>query len=242
MKSLGGILAICAAIVLSMVIGTRAFLQRNDGARSIAVTGSTRVDFISDLIVWNGSFTRRAMEIQAAFTALEKDRAAISSYLTTQGVRPEELVFSSIENHKEYDPIFENGRRISNRFTGYVLTQSVRIESKDVDRVEAVSREVTELIKSGIEFVSGEPRYYYTKLAELKIQMITAATEDGKQRAERIAASAGARLAGLKSASLGVFQITAPNSDEEMSWAGTFNTSSKRKTGLVTVRLQFGLR
>jgi hypothetical protein len=242
MKSFGGVLAICAAIVLSMIIGARAFLQRNDGARSIAVTGSTRVEFNSDLVVWSGSFTRRAMEIQAAFTLLEKDRTAIRDYLTAKGITPQDLVFSSIEIRKEYDEAWENGRRVRNQFTGYVLSQSVTIESKDVDRVETVSREVTELIKSGIEFISNDPRYYYTRLAELKIQMITAATEDGKQRAERIAASVGARLSKLKSASLGVFQITAPNSDEEMSWAGAFNTSSKRKTGLVTVRLQFGVK
>ncbi len=242
MKNLGGVLAICAAIVISMIIGASAFLQRNDGARSIAVTGSTRVEFDSDLIVWSGSFTRRAMEIQATFTQLDRDRTAIRDYLAAKGIKPEEMVFSSIEIRKEYDEAWENGRRIRNEFTGYVLTQSVKIESKDVDRVETVSREITELIKSGIEFMSGDPRYYYTKLAELKIQMITAATEDGKQRAEKIAASAGAGLGSLKSASLGVFQITAPNSDEEMSWAGAFNTSSKRKTGLVTVRLQFGLK
>lgn len=242
MKSLSGVLAICAAIVLSMFIGARAFLQRNDGARSIAVTGSTRVEFDSDLIVWSGSFTRRAMEIQAAFGLLDKDRTAIRDYLAAKGIPPELQVFSSIDIRKEYDEVFESGRRVRNQFTGYVLSQSVTIEAKDVNRVETVSREVTELIKSGIEFISNDPRYYYTKLAELKVQMITAATEDGKQRAERIAVSAGARLAGLKSASLGVFQITAPNSDEEMSWAGAFNTSSKRKTGLVTVRLQFGLK
>jgi hypothetical protein len=242
MKSLGGVLAICASIVLSMSIGAGAFLQRNDGARNIGVTGSTRVEFDSDLIVWSGSFTRRAMEIQTAFTLLEKDRTAIRDYLTAKGIQPELQVFSSIDIRKEYDEAWENGRRVRNQFTGYVLSQSVTIESKDVDRVETVSREVTELIKSGIEFISNEPRYYYTRLAELKIQMITAATEDGKQRAERIAASAGSRLAKLKSASLGVFQITAPNSDEEMSWAGAFNTSSKRKTGLVTVRLQFGVK
>jgi hypothetical protein len=224
-----------------MGIAANAFLNRNEHARSIAVTGSTRMDFVSDLIVWSGSFSRKAADMQSAFPKLEADRALINDYLVGKGVKPADIVFSSINIEKNYEQVVEAGRRIENHFVGYTLTQRVQIESGEVDKIEKVSREVTELINKGVEFMSPDPRYYYTKLAELKIQMINAATEDGKQRADRIATSAGARLGRLKSASLGVFQITAPYSNEEMSWEGAFNTMSKRKTALITVRLQFGV-
>jgi hypothetical protein len=115
----------------------------------------------------------------------------------------------------------------------------VQIESNEVDKVEEISRQVSELINSGIELYSDKPQYYYTKLAELKIQMIAEATKDANNRAARIAENAGSSLGDLKNASMGVFQIVAQNSSEEYSWGGAFNTSSKRKTANITVDLEY---
>jgi hypothetical protein len=41
---------------------------------------------------------------------------------------------------------------------------------------------------------------------------------------------------------MGIFQITAQNSDEEYTWGGAFNTSDKLKTASITVRMEFGVR
>ena len=110
---------------------------------------------------------------------------------------------------------------------------------KSVDLVEQTSREVSKLIDTGIELNSYSPQYYYTKLAELKIKMIEQATQDAKNRAETIATNGGGVLGKLTYASMGVFQITAENSSDEYSWGGSFNTSSKRKTASITMRLNY---
>lgn len=44
---------------------------------------------------------------------------------------------------------------------------------------------------------------------------------------------------GLKTADMGLFQITAKNSSEDYSWCGSFNTSSRRKTANITMRLEY---
>jgi hypothetical protein len=119
------------------------------------------------------------------------------------------------------------------------LSQQVQIKSDQVDQVEAVSRQVSELINSGIEFYSQAPEYYYTKLAELKLEMISEATKDANERAVRIAKQAGSAVGKLKSADMGVFQITAQNSSEDYSWGGSFNTSSKDKSASITVKLSY---
>ena len=98
---------------------------------------------------------------------------------------------------------------------------------------------VTDLIDAGVELNSYTPEYYYTKLAELKIKMIEAATKDANNRAEKIAINAGSKLGGLKNAEMGVFQISAENSSEDYSWGGNFNTTSKKKTANITVRLRY---
>ena len=105
--------------------------------------------------------------------------------------------------------------------------------------MEGISRQVSELINSGIEFYSNPPNYYYTKLAELKIEMIAEATKDAFSRATKIARNAGSKVGRLKNADMGVFQIVAQNSSEEYSWGGSFNTISKRKTATITLKLNY---
>jgi uncharacterized protein len=147
-----------------------------------------------------------------------------------------------VQIDKEFENVRVNDQQVNRQFKGYVLTQRLQIESLEVDRIEAFSREVTQLINSGVELHSEAPQYFYTKLGELKIAMIAAATKDGRIRAQKIAENAGGSLGALRSSTLGVFQITAPNSSADFSWEGAFNTASKRKTASVTIKLQFGLR
>ena len=55
------------------------------------------------------------------------------------------------------------------------------------DAYREAARIQTELLNQGVQFYSESPRYYYTKLADLKIQMISKATQDARLRAEKIA-------------------------------------------------------
>jgi hypothetical protein len=183
---------------------------------------------------------RKNTDLKEAYAALDKDRENIRNYMVTKGIKPESIIFSAVEINKEFDELYDNsGRRTSSIFTGYKLNQKIQIESNEVDKVENISRQVSELINSGIEFYSNSPEYYYTKLAELKIEMIAAATKDANIRAKKIAENAGSKVGRLKNADMGVFQIVAQNSSEEYSWGGSFNTASKRKTATITVKLQY---
>ena len=98
------------------------------------------------------------------------------------------------------------------------------------------------MINQGIEIESGDPRYYYTKLNELKIQMLKEAAEDARQRATVIAEGGDCGLGKLQKSTMGVFQIVGENSDEDFSWGGSFNTSSKVKTASITVSSTYSIR
>ncbi len=84
-----------------------------------------------------------------------------------------------------------------------------------------------------------QPEYYYTKLGDLKLQLIERATQDARERAEKIAENSHARLKNLGSGRMGVFQITGANMDEAYNAGGTFNTSSKQKKASITMRLEY---
>lgn len=233
---------ISVAIILTAFILGNAFKNRYEYQDTINVTGLGSRDYTADLIVWNGYFQRNSMELKAAYALLNNDRESTKAYLISKGINEKEIVFSSVNISKEFDSYYDNEGKYHSTFSGYLLTQNISIESTEVDKIENISREVTELIDKGVEFYSNAPEYFYSKLEELKIELISEATQDATLRAEKIAENSDASLGSLKSASMGVFQITAQNSSEDYSWGGTFNTGSKQKTASITAKLEFNIK
>lgn len=220
-----------------------AYKYKYKATETITVTGLAEKDFISDQIVWTGNYSRKTMDLKSAYSQLKEDESKIRNYLKGKGVTDAEMVFSAVSIDKEFSSRYdENGRITGSEFTGYNLKQDVTVESKDIEKVEKISREITELIESGIEFNSSSPSYYYTKLSELKIDLLAKASADAKQRAETIAKNSGSRLRNIKKATMGVFQITGQNSNEDYSYGGAFNTSSKNKTASITIRIDYAVK
>lgn len=233
------VLIAMAVIVTGYILGT-SYLSRGKSDPSVSVKGLGQQSFDSDLIVWSASFSRNSNNLKKAYADLNSDIVKVKEYLNGQGINADEIVFDAADINKKYDRIYDdNGNFKENIFRGYELNQSFQVQSKSVDMVEKTSREVSKLIDAGIELNSYSPQYYYTKLAALKIKMIEAATKDAKNRAETIASNGGGQLGKLTKANMGVFQITAENSSDEYSWGGSFNTSSKRKTASITMRLNY---
>jgi hypothetical protein len=240
MKNHLGTFAISLALILSVLILGNAWNYRYKSQETISVTGLSTKDFSSDLIVWNGSYSRKSIELRTAYAELKADENNIRRYLIGKGLNEKELVFSSIQIDKQFAYRYnQEGQQIGQDFTGYNLTQQVKVESKNIDRVEAISRQVTELIEQGIEFYSSEPSYYYTKLADLKLDLLANASADARKRAETIANNSGTSIAGVRKATMGVFQITGQNSNEDYSYGGAFNTESREKTASITIRMEF---
>lgn len=240
MKTNANALIIAVAVIVAAYLFSNAFQNRNQSADTISVTGLGKKDFISDLIVWSGSFSKKSMILKDAYASLDSDREKIKSYLLSKGIPSNEVVFSAVNFNKDFDYIYnENGSTKQQIFTGFNLTQTVTVQSKDVNKIEDISRQSSELINSGVEFYSNAPEYYYTKLAALKIKMIAEATKDARVRAQSIAENAGAGLGNLKKSDMGVFQITGQNSSEDFSYGGSFNTMSKNKTANITVKLVY---
>lgn len=228
------------AIIIGAYLLGNAYMNRNKVDGTISVTGLGNADFTSDLIVWEGSFSKESSNLEKAYSDLEKDKKIISEYLLSKGITNKELVFNAVNSRKNMQAKYTaDGKYIGDEFLGYVLTQSLQIDSNDVGKVESISREITELLNKGIQFYSQAPRYYYTKLADLKIEMISKATADARTRADMIAKNSGGKLGELISAKMGIFQITGQNSNEDYSWGGTYNTDSKEKTASITMKLDY---
>ena len=229
------------AILVGVGMLSRAYLHRNDYTQTIAVTGLGTLDFEADLITWSVSISGYGTDRKAAYESLSDARASIEEFLQSRGFAKDSYVVDAARMNQINEPIYANGQYVGSRISGYEVAQRISIESNKINAVEDISREVSDLMTKGIQLYSEAPQYFYTKLSDLKISLISSATEDGRKRAEQMAVQSGASLGKLKSARLGVFQITAQNTNEDFSWGGAFNTTSRYKTASVTTRLEFSI-
>lgn len=243
-----GITATVASIglIITGLIVTKTLYRIKAASDVISVTGSAERVITSDVVKWRGTFTRNISpyNLQEGYAQMKADLTKITNYLKQNGIEEKSITIVPIT----VNPIYEQeGGAYYGKFgpggtlTGYTLFQEILIEASDVKKTTDVAQNSSALINQGVPFSSMPLEYYYSKLADVKIEMLAEATKNSKLRAEKIAESANSRLGKLKSASMGVLQITPVNS-VEVSDYGYYDTSSIEKKVTAVVRTSFTLK
>ena len=164
------IAALSAIICVSIFTGGLVDYKKSGGGSGITATGSASCDFESDLIVWRGSFSVHGDTPRDAYAIIKKDAELVRQYLEENQVAEDEMIFSSVNISQTYTSRYDDeGKYLGDEPDGYDLTQSLTVSSYDIDKVENISRDITKLIESGVEFESELPEYYYTTLDEVKL-------------------------------------------------------------------------
>ena len=231
-------LFLAAGLVLSAMVVTRGWLKIAE-SQSITVTGSAKRAVVSDLVVWRGSFVAEAGTLRETQAALKTSQAKVEAFLRQHSVTNAE--FSPINIDELKASLKGEGGYVQQRTVGYRLTQSVLVKTEDIDGVRAMDAESTALVEEGVLFTPVAPEYIYTRAGEAKVEMLAEATRDARLRADQIAKQGDARVAQLRSARMGVFQIT-PEHSAETSWEGVYDTRSLNKTITAVVTATFSLK
>lgn len=235
---LNGGAALAIGLVVSSIIFGWFYSNAKKGDEAITVTGSAKKRIKSDLVVWSAGIATEAPQVTDAYRQLSEMIPKVKQYLVNKGIPEDQMTVSSISTitRKRQD---ENGNETS-EITGYTLSQQIEVKSFEVEKIAQIAREATELINQGILIESRSPQFYYTKIGDLKIEMLGEAAKDAKERAERIAASTGNSIGSVRSARMGVLQITAADSTE-VSDSGIYDTSSIDKDMTAVVNVSFAV-
>lgn len=233
-----GMLALAIGIVVASAIFGWSYSKSKKGDEAITVTGSAKKRIKSDLIVWSASITAQSAQISDAYKQLADNVPKVKKYLMDKGIPEANITISSISSVQEREKDSEGNQ--SSKVTGYSLRQSVEVKSTDVEKISQIAREATELINQGIFIESSAPQFIYTKLGDLKIEMLAEAAKDAKARAEQIANSTGNSISTVRSAKMGVMQITAADSNEVSDY-GLNDTSSMEKDITAVVNVSFAI-
>ena len=230
---------LAAANVLCVAIIAWAFLRVKRDGQVITVTGSAKKQIQSDLVVWKGRVSARHKDLVQAYDTLQASTQRTLEYLKQQNVPPAQVKLSAVTTTR--NTARDAKGNSTDEVTGYELAQTLEITSDDVAGVTRVGSRATELIKEGVMLESDPPRYLYTKLGDLKVEMLAEATKDAAARARQIADNSGSRLGAVREARMGVMQIN-PVHSNDVSGSGNNDTTSLEKEITAVVSAQFELK
>jgi len=229
-------LFLAAGLVFSSMLGTAAWVKIKN-SQFITVKGSARKNIDSNLAVWRGSFVVESETLLDAQHKIQANRAVVGQFLGGAGITNASFTAINIEEVRAMQKNADGWTQ--QRTTGFRLSQSVRVESADVDRLEHLDS--TPLVEQGLLFTTEAPQFIFTSVGEMKVEMLAEATKNARARAGQIASNGGSGLARLHDADMGIFQIT-PLHSSDTSGEGMNDTSSRQKTITAVVTATFLLK
>ena len=221
-----GLSIIAAAIIFGFF-----FYQSRITRDYVEVVGAATERFESDILKWNITFEENnGLENPGeGYRKIQDKRDRLMKILSSQEIPEEGININPITTQKRW----ENGKIV-----GYTLQQSLFIISEDIEKVENLALNPDELLENNIFFQISSLEYFYSKIDLLKKDLLAKATENARERAEKILQESDYHPGRMISAKAGVFQIIEPYSTEVESY-GMYHTSSRKKDIKVTVHAQF---
>lgn len=207
--------------------------------RSVAVKGLSEREVNSNLALWNVGFTVTASDLAQAQTKVNENAAAISSFLEKTGIAKDEISMGALKVTDRQANQYQNVTGPDD--SRYILSTQLKVRSANIDAVQKAAGTIGELVRDrGI--LLGAPDQYgcdlrliYTKLNEIKPEMIAEATKDARKAAEQFAQDSGVTVGQIKNASQGYFSVSSRDgSDLNNDNSCDAETSVVKKVRVVT--------
>lgn len=214
------IIAVLATVLLAAALlrdGLRDFRGEN---RTVSVRGLAEREVKADLAAWPFSLSATSNDLAAAQTQLEQQEAALRAFLSTQGLGEAEITLLRYDVQdllaQQYRPDrVDDGR--------YVLAKALLLRSTEVDKVATASQSIDLLVRQGVALGQGsQPNYIFTKLNDVKPDMIREANENAHAAARQFAEDSGARVGAITAATQGVFSINGRDDIPAVNNMGSF--------------------
>jgi len=203
----------------------------------LSVTGSAKTRVTSDQAKLTIAISRviPISQLATGYTGVARDLSLVRTLLQKNSIADNAITESPVSMYQFYDSGNNAGE------TKYQLTQTLTIQSEDVARITALSKEVPSLASQGAIVSVQSLEYYYSKLADLRVSLLSDAIKDAKARAQKIAQGTGREVGSVQTASSGVVQVLPVNS-VDVADMGAYDTSAIEKEVMVTVKASFRLQ
>lgn len=174
---------------------------------AVTVKGLAEQDVMADLAIWEIKFVATGNDLMKTKNDLEKQTDAVIGFLHDNGFDDNEIEMGGVETNDLMANPYRGNEAVTSRF---ILTKSMTVRSNQVQNVAETYTKTGDLISSGVVFENrydSPISYVFTKLNDIKPQMLETATKNARQAALEFAKSSDSRVGKIHSANQGVFSI-----------------------------------
>jgi len=214
MNSTKNTLIISISLIISFaivsIIGSNAVLEHKSMERSVTVKGLSEREYLADTVIWPIQFTAASNDLTEIYETMEDSNQKVVEFLREKGIKAEEISSSAPSITDKSAQRYGSSQPAEFRYTA---TQAITVYSSNVEQVRSVMGDLAELGKEGIVLSSddyqAQPEYLFTRLNEVKPEMIEEATKKAREVAEKFATDSNSQLGKIKQARQGQFSISA---------------------------------
>jgi hypothetical protein len=231
----GHVILLSASLIVAALVFGIFFYNARSSDDTINVVGMATKRFDSDIVKWRITIGRNTglNDISNGYLLIQNDLQFLKKLFSENGLQEKELTIQPINTLSNYSR--------EGQISGYNLQQGVFVITSNIAAVEDIALNPAALIDKGIILQNSNLEYFYSKLSDIKMELLAEATKDAQKRASEIARNSNVHLGNVTSLRVGVFQITEPFSTEVSDY-GMYNTQTKQKDITVTVRASFKIR
>lgn len=199
---LGGLIAVGLAAAGYFVADAAHAIRASE--RVVEVKGLAEREVPADLVLWSLSYGATADDLPVLNERLAADTESVRAFLRERG-------FTEAE-------ISRGEPNITDRHAGYGESRGERYQAQavilvrtdKVDRVKAAQQETQSLVAEGVTLNRNyeyPTEYLFTRLNEIKPEMIAEATRSAREAAQQFAEDSGSEVGGIRRARQGYFSI-----------------------------------
>ena len=231
---------LAVAIVIGLVISSwflATSLERfRTDDRFITVRGFSEREVKADLAIWPLRVGVASNDLAEGSRLIESGKQKVLQFLRSNGIDSGDIMQKDLRVHdkraNEYDA---TNSAASPR---YVITVTIQVRSTNVDNILRVSRMTDALLHAGVaisstnEWQGSSPQFMFTKLNDIKPEMLAEATRNARNAGLEFAKESNTTLGKMRKASQGLFTISdrdemGANEGERGSAAGTADLFKK---------------
>ncbi len=179
-------------------------LRAKDAERAVTVRGLAERDVTADLATWTIAYSASSTDLAEAQSKVRRDTAAIEAFFKELGFPADTL-----------QPTGANVSSFTNDgLTTFTVRQRLALRTTDIARAQQAVARQFDLVGRGVFLEEGSGMAYaFTKLNDIKPDMVAEATRDARASAQQFAEDSGSRVGKIRDATQGYFTIEARDGD-----------------------------
>jgi hypothetical protein len=202
-----------ATIIALAIVVFGSFIQNSlnrytNRERVVTVKGLSEREVQADKVIWPLIYKEIGNDPAEIYQRIAKKNAILVSFLTKEGLTETDITVNAPEVKDRFADSWSQ-ENITNR---YVATSVIIVSSEHVALVRSIMQRQAELMKLGIALITEEYgknniQYEFTKLNDIKPEMVEESTKNARATAEKFAADSESQLGKIRRATQGQFSI-----------------------------------